>query len=162
MQNAKVPSTPEMQMVDMSSAIDLTAHTWTIIYVSLCKVSVGLGLPTMNFLWKSERSMSLMNSFFLFLSSVPRAWFLKTTSSSHRRFMVKSLALSSGLPRAMSISRCSSSSAARSASCMVVSLDLQVLDMQSYLFRFGFCALLFDLLQFAHQCGSLVLLIVPK
>lgn len=151
-----------MQMVEMSSAIDLTAHTWTIVYISLCQVHIELYLLTMNFLWKSERSMSLINSFFLFLSSVPRAWFLKTTSSSHRRFMVKSLELSNGLPRAMSISRCSSSSAARSASCIVVSLDLLVLDIQSYLFCFGFCALLFDLLQFTHQCGSLVLLVVPK
>lgn len=60
--------------------------------------------------------MSLMNSFFLFLSSVPLAWFLKTTSSSQRRFMAKSRELRRGLPRATSISRCSCSWAARSAS----------------------------------------------
>lgn len=36
----------------------------------------------MNRLWKSDRSRSFTNSFG-FLSSVPRAWFLKTTSSSH-------------------------------------------------------------------------------
>ena len=51
------------------------------------------------------------------LFSVPRAWFLNTTSSSQRRFMLKSWELSRGLPRAISTSLCSSSSSARSRSC---------------------------------------------
>lgn len=60
--------------------------------------------------------LTLMNSFFP-LFSVPRAWFLNTTSSSHRRLMLKSGLLSSGFPRAMSRSRCSSSASALSRSC---------------------------------------------
>lgn len=67
-------------------------------------------------LWKSDRSISFTNSFFL--SSVPRAWFLNTTSSSHRRLTLKSFGFNSGLPRAMSNSRCSSSFAALSASSL--------------------------------------------
>lgn len=61
--------------------------------------------------------LTLMNSFFLFLSSVPLAWFLKTTSSSHLRLMLKSGLLSSGLPNAMSRSLASCSAAACSRSC---------------------------------------------
>lgn len=96
---------------------------------------VGFTL-TINRLWKSDRRRSLTNSFG-FLSSVPRAWFLKTTSSSHLkniselhalrwtestclRFMLKSFGLRSGLPRAISNSRCSCSSAAFSASCTML------------------------------------------
>jgi len=83
-----------------------------------------------NRLWKSDRRRSclsvsaiseeackgpltLMNSFFLPLSSVPLAWFLKTTSSSHRRLILKSGLLRSGFPRAISRSLASASAASR-------------------------------------------------
>jgi hypothetical protein len=73
---------------------------------------------TMNLLWKSDLSRSLTNSLD-FLSSVPRAWFLKTTSSSHRRLTLKSwfrAEFNRGFPTAMSYSRSFCSSAAFSAS----------------------------------------------
>lgn len=76
----------------------------------------------MNRLWKSLLSRSLTNSLLLFLSSVPLAWFLNTTSSSHLLLTVKSvfeppaLLFSSGFPFAISLSRCSSSAAAFSRS----------------------------------------------
>lgn len=76
----------------------------------------------MNRLWKSLLSRSFTNSLLLFLSSVPLAWFLNTTSSSHLLFTVKSvfapplLLFSSGFPLAISLSRCSSSAAAFSRS----------------------------------------------
>ncbi|KAG7282704.1 hypothetical protein CRUP_017630 [Coryphaenoides rupestris] len=39
----------------------------------------------MNFLWNSERSVSLMKRFSFLASSTPLAQFLNTTSSSHLR-----------------------------------------------------------------------------
>lgn len=69
----------------------------------------------MNRLWKSLRSISFTNSAFP-LSSVPRAWFLNTTSSSHLLLTVKSGLFNNGFPRAISFSRCSASSAAFSLS----------------------------------------------
>ena len=90
----------------------------------------------MNFLWKSDRNRSylnvrhqgfqgqpdiviltLINSLFPF-SSVPRAWFLKTTSSSHLRLTLNALGLSKGFPSAMSSSRCSCACWACSASSL--------------------------------------------
>lgn len=76
----------------------------------------------MNRLWKSLRSRSFTNSLLLFLSSVPLAWFLNTTSSSHLLLTVKSifapppLLFSSGFPLAISFSRSSASAAAFSRS----------------------------------------------
>ena len=76
----------------------------------------------MNRLWKSLLSRSFTNSLLLFLSSVPLAWFLNTTSSSHLLLTVKSvfapppLLFSSGFPLAISFSRCSASAAAFSRS----------------------------------------------
>lgn len=80
----------------------------------------------MNRLWKSDRSKSLTNSF-LPLFSVPLAWFLNTTSSSHLRLIsVSFVGIRSGLPRAMSFSRFSCSAAAFSSSsfsfCSALSL----------------------------------------
>lgn len=69
-----------------------------------------------NRLWKSLLSMSFTNSLLCPLSSVPLAWFLNTTSSSHLRLTVKSGLFNSGLPLAMSLSCCSASAAAFSRS----------------------------------------------
>lgn len=76
----------------------------------------------MNRLWKSLLNRSFTNSLLLFLSSVPLAWFLNTTSSSHLLLTVKSvlapppLLFSNGFPFAISLSRCSASAAAFSRS----------------------------------------------
>lgn len=70
----------------------------------------------MNRLWKSLLSKSFTNSFPFPRSSVPLAWFLNTTSSSHRLLTVKSGLFSNGLPFAISFSRCSASAASLSRS----------------------------------------------
>lgn len=133
---------------------------------------------TMNLLWKSERSKScqksqltqhrrrklkltLTNSLPL-LFSVPRAWFLNTTSSSHRRFMLKSCELSRGFPRAMSTSRCSCSWAATSCSYMKSACNHQkqvIFPDMTHLLFFLCQPFFLDLLQLAHQLGCLVLIV---
>lgn len=74
------------------------------------------------------------------LFSVPRAWFLNTTSSSQRRFMLKSWELSRGLPRAISTSRCSSSSAARSRSCYALASVIDIKGVRKRDTSFSFCS----------------------
>lgn len=70
---------------------------------------------SINFRWKSLRSVSLMNEPFS-LSSSPREQFLNTTSSFHLLFTLNSLLLFSGLPCRMFSIRIFSSFALCSAS----------------------------------------------
>lgn len=111
-------------------------------------------------LWKSDRRRSLTNSL-PSCFSVPRAWFLKTTSSSQRRFMLKSWELRSGFPRAISTSRCSSSSAARSCSYESILANCTPVfkTWRYYLFLLLCCPFFFDLLQLPHQLGGLILIV---
>lgn len=57
---------------------------------------------SMNFLWNSDRIASLIKLGVFLRSSIPRAQFLNTTSSSHRRLTLKSdcdeLGFSNGFP----------------------------------------------------------------
>jgi len=103
--------------------------------------------------------LTLTNSFPRFCS-VPRAWFLNTTSSSHLRLTWKAFEFSKGLPRAISSSRSSCSFAAFSASYTDLAQPYGQAQITTYLSGLLLCAFSFDLFEFPHQLRRFVFLVV--